>query len=211
MLMSHLADTIANADVSTQILYNRALVQLGLCAFRSGMITEAQFCLQEFLNTGRLKELLAQGPGSARYNEKTREQEKMERQLELPFHMHINVELIECVYLTSSMLIEIPGLASVVQEDRKRMKSKPFRRLLEINERQIFQGPPENTREHVLAASRALAAGDWKKCKDLITGIKIWELMPDSTKIKEMLQRFVALAVFLPFGEEFLCFSHESE
>ena len=29
--------------------------------------------------------------------------------------------------------------------------------------RQVFTGPPENIREHVLAASKALLVGDWKQ------------------------------------------------
>jgi hypothetical protein len=29
----------------------------------------------------------------------------------MPFHMHINLEMLECVYLVSAMLIEIPYLS----------------------------------------------------------------------------------------------------
>ena len=34
LLMSHLQESIYSADVATQILYNRTVVQLGLSAFR---------------------------------------------------------------------------------------------------------------------------------------------------------------------------------
>ncbi|KAF9995598.1 Translation initiation factor 3 subunit c [Entomortierella chlamydospora] len=189
ILMSHLQDTIHQADVTTQILHNRAMVQLGLCAFREGMIKEAQSCLQDISGTGRVKELLAQGLSPQRHGTTSPEQEKLERQRQLPFHMHINLELLECVYLTCSMLLEIPSMAAADTnpENRKRVISKPFRRMLDYNSRQVFTGPPENTRDHIMGAAKALAAGEWQKSVELINAIKIWDLMPEANKIKEML------------------------
>lgn len=189
-LMSHLSENISSFDVSTQILFNRTLVQIGLCAFRAGLCYEAQGVLQEICGSGRQKELLAQGVIMQRYSTVTPEQEKLERQRQLPFHMHINLELLECVYLTCSMLLEIPLLAQTGSSPdvRKRVISKTFRRMLEYTERQVFQGPPENTRDHVMQAAKALATGDWKKCQDLIAKIGIWDLLgADKEKIKEML------------------------
>ncbi|KAF9290878.1 Translation initiation factor 3 subunit c [Mortierella alpina] len=191
LLMSHLQETIHQADVTTQILHNRTMVQLGLCAFRGGMIKEAQSALQDISGTGRVKELLAQGLSLQRYGSASPEQEKLERQRQLPFHMHINLELLECAYLTCSMLLEIPAMASAGAnpEGRKKVISKPFRRMLDYNSRQVFTGPPENTRDHIMGAAKALASGEWQKSIELINAIKIWDLMPETDKIKEMLGR----------------------
>ncbi|KAK3679160.1 Translation initiation factor 3 subunit c [Recurvomyces mirabilis] len=191
MLMSHLQDTIASFDVNTQILFNRTLTQVGLCAFRAGLVYECQTTLQDICGSQRQKELLAQGLQIQRYSQITPEQERLERQRQLPFHMHINLELLECVYLTCSMLLEIPTLAQAGSSPdlKKRVISKSYRRMLEYHERQIFTGPPENTRDHVMQASKALAAGEWKKAADFITSIKIWDLLPKSEEMKQMLEQ----------------------
>ncbi|KAL1975881.1 hypothetical protein VTN31DRAFT_4273 [Thermomyces dupontii] len=189
MLMSHLSENISNFDVSTQILFNRTLVQIGLCAFRAGLIYEAQNTLSEICGSGRQKELLAQGIILQRYSTVSPEQERLERQRQLPFHMHINLELLECIYLTSSMFLEVPLMAqtSSSPEMKRRVISKTFRRMLDYNERQVFTGPPENTRDGVIMSAKLLAAGDWKKATEMLTSIKIWELMPQPDKIKKML------------------------
>ncbi|KAF9877385.1 eukaryotic translation initiation factor 3 [Colletotrichum karsti] len=191
MLMSHLQENIPNFDVTSQILYNRTLVQVGLCAFRKGLVYDAQNTLQEICGSQRQKELLAQGVVMQRYNQISPEQEKLEKQRQLPFHMHINLELLECVYLTCSMLLEIPLLAQTGSSPdvKKRVISKTYRRMLEYHERQIFTGPPENTRDHVMQASKALAAGEWKKSTNFIHSIKIWDLMPNTDDIKTMLSK----------------------
>lgn len=111
MLMSHLQDAISHADPLTQILYNRAMVQLGLCGFRHAEIKEAHNALLDIQLAGKSKELLAQGLlpqvrplidffclvlfmnvfNFQRNNERSPEQEKIEKQRQVPFHMHINL------------------------------------------------------------------------------------------------------------------------
>ena len=61
MLMSHLQDSISHSDPPTQILYNRTMVQLGLCGFRHAEIRDAHNALLDIQLGGRSKELLAQG------------------------------------------------------------------------------------------------------------------------------------------------------
>ncbi|KAI0029213.1 eukaryotic translation initiation factor 3 subunit 8 [Vararia minispora EC-137] len=190
LLMSHLQETIHSADVATQIVYNRAVVQLGLCAFRCGLIKEAQSTLHDIFATQRVKELLAQGVHQQKFYTLTPEQEKAEKQRQLPFHMHINTELLEAAFLVSSMLVEIPVLASMDSEEQKRKAiSKPFRRLLDFADRQVFTGPPESTRDHIMQASKALQSGQWEQCRDLIQDIKIWSLMPEAASVKDMLAK----------------------
>jgi hypothetical protein len=55
-----------------------------------------------------------QGLLPQRQHERSNEQEKIEKSRQMPFHMHINLEMLECVYLVSAMLIEIPYLSGIV-------------------------------------------------------------------------------------------------
>jgi translation initiation factor 3 subunit C len=189
LLLSHLQESISLADAGTQVLYNRALVQLGLAAFRKGRIVDCHNYLTEIVFSGKTKELLAQGI-STRYNqEKTEEQQKREKSRQVPYPMHINLDLIECVYLISAMLLEVPNMAANPHDTRKKIISKQFRKVMDYADRQVFSGPPENSREHVIAASRSLAKGDWQRTLDMLLKLDIWRLIPKSDSVKAMLTR----------------------
>merc|ERR1712158_190794 len=193
MLMSHLQDSISHSDPPTQILYNRTMVQLGLCGFRHAQIQDAHNALLDIQLGGRSKELLAQGLLPQRHNERSNDQEKIEKQRQMPFHKHINLEMLECVYLVSAMLIEIPYMAAHEFDARRRMISKSYYQQLRSSERQALVGPPESMREHVVAASKAMRNGDWKKCRDYVINdkmnAKVWDLFYEAGKVRDMLSR----------------------
>lgn len=195
VLMSHLQETIHHSDPPTQILYNRTMANLGLCAFRHGNIKDAHQCLVDLMMTGKPKELLAQGLVPQRQNERSLEQEKVEKQRQMPFHMHINLELLECVYLVSAMLLEIPYMAAHEFDARRRMISKTFYQQLRSSERQSLVGPPESMREHVVAAAKAMRHGDWNACSNFIVNkkmnVKVWDLFFEADRVREMLTRFI--------------------
>lgn len=77
----------------------------------------------------------------------------------MPYHMHINPDLLDCVHLTSAMLLELPSLARGTLGANQYVISKQFRKYLTSYNRQKFTGPPENTREHIMAATKSLLAG----------------------------------------------------
>jgi hypothetical protein len=201
LLMSHLQDSIHLSDINTQILFNRTMVQLGLCAFYDGMITEAHGCLSEVVSGSRVKELLAQGITSSRYTDRNPEQEKEERRRQIPFHMHINLELLEGVHLVCAMLLEVPNMAETpLDMSKRKLISKAFRRTLDHMERNLYNGPPENTRDTVMTAAKALMRGDWKKCWQLVSGLKVWSLIPDRETVLDLLHSKIqeeALRTFL--------------
>lgn len=59
LLKTHVGESIHLQDISSQILYNRAVTQVGLAAFRLGLIEESHDVLVEVVQTARLREILA--------------------------------------------------------------------------------------------------------------------------------------------------------
>lgn len=186
-LSSQVHQGINNADSTIQVLYNRAMVQLGLSAFRYGNIEESHQALSEIANSQRLKELLGQG-----FNSKYPSQATVaEKQRLLPFHMHINLELLECVFMTCSLLIEIPQLAAALnssKESRRKTNIKSFKSKLEFHDRQYFTGPPESIKDHIVHASINLQKGDWHNAYKLLSTIKIWKLLPNNDQLLDMMK-----------------------
>lgn len=184
LLMSHLQETIYSCgDVTTMVLYNRMMVNVGMCAFRLGRIYDAHQCLSDICS-GRVRELLAQGIHSGRFSDKSAEQEKAEKRRQVPYHQHINLDLLEACHLLSAMFLEVPNMAGAVVDAeagstrRPRVISRTFRKFIDQYNHQVFNGPPEQTRDFVMRAAKALMQGDWKTCADMVSTLDLWKLVP---------------------------------
>merc|ERR1712032_443943 len=145
----------------------------------------------------------AQGVTTGRYaGDRSAEQEKAEKRRQIPYHQHIHLDLLEACHLISAMFLEVPNMACfnqfsdgldtniAVPTSRRKVISRIFRKYYEIYDRQIFLGPPEQTREYVMRASKFLMRGEWKNCVELLSNLVVWQLVPgvdSDTKIKEML------------------------
>jgi hypothetical protein len=190
LLMSHLQDSIAFSDVSTQILFNRALVRVGLAAFHAGAFAESVTALNEMVSANRQRELLAQGLSSARYHERNPELEKVERRRQVPFHMHISLELVEACFLVGTLLLEMPLLCAQRADPKRRIggMSKALRRLIDSYDKLVFAAPAEHLREHIVCAANQMLEGEWQAAVKTITSLPVWDQSTDPAATREMLR-----------------------
>nr|CAG4709206.1 unnamed protein product [Naegleria fowleri] len=201
LVTSKLQDNIHHYEIPTQILFNRAIAQIGICAFKNGLIQESHAALLELYGSQKQKELLAQGLTSSRYQQpatlqKKEQLEKIERSRLIPYHQHISIDLIEGVHLMCALLLEVPNMAMQSFSNVKpKVINKAFRRVLETFSRQHYVGPPENTKEHIYAAYNALSSGEWEEAFNILLCLEdIWSLIPDNESVKEMLKKKVKVA-----------------
>ncbi|AJS89235.1 Nip1p [Saccharomyces cerevisiae YJM1388] len=183
LLTSQVQTNINQFDSSLQILFNRVVVQLGLSAFKLCLIEECHQILNDLLSSSHLREILGQqslhrisinSSNNASADERARQC--------LPYHQHINLDLIDVVFLTCSLLIEIPRMTafySGIKVKRIPYSPKSIRRSLEHYDKLSFQGPPETLRDYVLFAAKSMQKGNWRDSVKYLREIKSLALLPN--------------------------------
>ena len=106
----------------------------------------------DIVQAKRLREILAQG--ISRQADKPIELEKEELKRQVPFHMHINLHQLDCIYLISAMLLEIPNIAENQYLVNKKVISRHFKNLVETYDAKAFQLAPENFRDQIVYAAK---------------------------------------------------------
>jgi translation initiation factor 3 subunit C len=203
LMSADLFDLVAVSEVSLQIMYNRALAVVGVAAFAAGEVKDAYNLLTDICSTGRIRELLAQGVTRQQGNvEKSAEVDRAERRRLLPYHMHLNVELIEAAYGLSAMIMEVPNLSRSIGTDMigaSRRLGK-YKRQLDSYDRQLFSGPPESAKDAIALAGKALLNDDVARAVSLVESMRIWDSMTDGETVKKRtvsLVRIAALQTYL--------------
>lgn len=202
LLMGYIQDVIDKADILTRILYNRAVTQLGLAAFRRGELRQSLDALNELNQTNRAKELLAQGLSRQPAGQRDPTKEMEERRRQLPYHMHINLEVFEGATLISAMSVDVPNFARRGFRGARSAASRNFHRLLEKS-KQAFHGPPESTRDYIVAAAQSMMEGDWQTCWRHIEKLRLWKIVPEAETVKSAVRRSLQLAALTTFLHKF--------
>jgi len=89
--------------------------------------------------------------------------------------------------------LEVPNLAmQSIDPTNKRIHSRVLRRALESHEKQQFSGPPENNKESVVTAAKALQRGEWNNSCAAIEDLKLWaHIQPGQPKAGEQVKQMV--------------------
>jgi translation initiation factor 3 subunit C len=193
MSTAQLSEKINKQEEDIQILYNRTIVQIGLSAFRIGHVDECFDITKEIANYGKLKDLLAQSVKS----NSTEKQILKEKKRFIPAHLQIDCELVDFTHMVCAMLLEIPNISRNELYIERNIISRPYRKLIDSADKTLFNGPPEQSRDFIIYASRALFHGEWRKAVEHLFGAtKMWKLIPEFDEVKKVLTNKIKEVAF---------------
>ena len=120
--------------------------------------------------------------------------------------------------MISAMFLETPNIAAagVDESCRTGVISRTFRKYHDIYDRQVFTGPPEQTRDFVMTATKALMKGNWKKCSELLNSLEVWDLVAGEgageeirTLLTEKIKQTGLRTYLLAFSSQYDSLSHD--
>jgi translation initiation factor 3 subunit C len=197
------------SDLAVQVFTNRVVVQIGLAAFYNGKVAEAFNSLNEIVSTHRLKELLAQTLSANKDKSTIHE----DRKRAIPYHMHINTDVVETVYFICAMILDVPKMVMNPEDPDKFTLSKYFKKLLSFHERQASSGLTESFREFIIMATQKLRRGYWKEAFDILENLYTWKHVPRAQSVKllmlENMKKAGMITFLVTYGDLYENFSKQ--
>jgi len=192
--ISHLVSL--TKDDTIKVFYNRALIQLGVSAFRRGEFEMAKYFLSPLccLGTSRLRDNLCQT------NEKLSTLEKEDKKKLIPYTMTLNLEEVEIIFYLTLMLEDTDKL--LLQKLGLEDSDIYLKRQIQSFEKQIFMSVPESSRQSILTACENLLVGNLAKAKEFLLSSILFKsnTLIDSEELKSKVferLKIVGLRCFL--------------
>jgi translation initiation factor 3 subunit C len=197
-----------------KILFNRALAQLSLCAFKNLDLEEVLRYLTPLCTKGptKLKEYLSQS-----YNKESEKNtlfDREDKKRAIPYIMKINTDDLDTIFYLSSMIYDVPKILldkifgnERNDDDENNYNSHAFERIFYNFQRQQFNGPSHVDKDKILAITTILMKGDWKKCVEEVKKlnlIKKYNYLQD--KLFELIKRTALKCYIIFYMNEFQSF-----
>ncbi|KAF5182630.1 Eukaryotic translation initiation factor 3 subunit c [Thalictrum thalictroides] len=184
--MTKFLDEVQDAGSINLVYFNRALAQLGLCAFRAGCIAEANTYLSWLYEGGRVDKLLGQTVSYIPYEDRG---PKPAGQCSfIPYHMHIDLDLLDAAHLVCAMFPEDPNVAASIYVAKGKVISHEISRLFQSSESETSRGLPEHVCDLVVDATMDLRKGNYQKAFMVIDSLKLPTLLLNRDDVLEMLK-----------------------
>ena len=176
MLMSHLQENISHTDIATQILFNRAMAQLGLSAPRQVCSPRLRRASAEPLH-GRARARAARSGRHAVALPRTQRGagRSSSAAARCPSTCTSTSSSSRACTWCARCCRRCPTWPTACAA---RAATTSRSHGSDNYERQTFNGPPDNIRDHIMAATRKMLDGKWKDAKELILGLDVWKLLP---------------------------------
>ena len=130
---SNIYETISSYDYYTQACFNRTIVQLGISSFYRGLLDETRQLLDGICGLGKSREQNKETIRAFLAQNIPKEGEVLKTK-NLPYYLHLNIDVIEAIELISSMILEIPYTLN----QGGRISSKTFKKLFYDFERSVI-------------------------------------------------------------------------
>lgn len=133
------------------VLFNRTLVNYGIGCALSGYFVESYKSLYNICLSGHFKELLGQDFSIARNTDRFA---RSERQCLLPPHLHIDLELLESLFLIVGFTLELSRFATkefnlIDLNTRSKFSYKVLARIFDHSEKQFIPSKDSKLRENL--------------------------------------------------------------